>query len=175
MNEDNTDVLLLRLDAECTLSSAERATQIFCEYRGAFQSSTDLDVKRNAARVLHAMWNKVDAIVSMVERVYASAIMFSQTRAKEELDSLKFWRGANASLLNSANEFLDRFEAVEASRKKIEAVCDRLGTVKAFFDCRKDEQLLKGDWELNEIHGQLERAVAASLELTRAISKEQEK
>ena len=175
MNEDNTDVLLLRLDAECTLSSANCATHIFDEYFSVFQSASDLELKQTAAKVLQAMYGKIDSVVSLVERIYASAILFSQTRAKEKLDALKRWRELNASSLNAANEFLDRFEAVEASRKKIEAVCDRLGTVKAFFDCRKDEQLLKGDWDLNEIHGQLERAVAASLELTRAISKEQEK
>lgn len=165
MNDETTETLLLRLEAECRLSSAEKATQIFGEYRLVFQSASDLELKRTAAKVLRSMYGKVDAIVSYIEEYYASAILLSQTRAKEELDGLKSWLGLNASTLNSANSFLDRFELIADSRKKIDVVLERLGKVESFLNKKKDETLLSGEWKLDEINKEIERVREASLAL----------
>ena len=170
IEEETTERLLHNLQVECLLASANCAKVNFAGYKTSWILATDLDVKKNAAEILRAMWGKVEAIVNGVALEFESVL---NAPNRETLEALRNWLASEVETAKKAKAFLDRFEAVEASRKKIEAICDRLGTVKAFFDNRKDEQLLKGDWELNEIHGQLERAVAASLELTRAIGKEE--
>lgn len=170
IEEETTERLLHNLQVECLLASADCATANFANYKSSFQIATALDVKRNAAEVLRAMFGKVEAIKDKIATEFRN-ILYQPNR--ETLEEIKNWLASEEKTANEAKAFLDRFEAVEASRKKIEAVCDRLGTVKAFFDGRKHEQLVKGDWELVKIREQLESAVAISLELMRLIGKEE--
>lgn len=169
-NDETTEKLLLNLQVECLLASANCATHNFDSYLDGFAKTSALDVKKNAAEVLRAMFGKVETITSTVANEYRNILNGPN---RERIDALKSWSKQAEETANEAKSFLDRFDSIEASRKKIEAVCDRLGTVKAFFDGRKHEQLLKDDWELVKIREQLESAVAISLELMRLIGKEE--
>lgn len=170
IEEETTERLLHNLQVECLLASANCAKVNFYEYKTCWSFATDLDVKKNAAQVLCAMWGKVEAIVNGVALEFERVI---NAPNRETLEALRNWLASEVETAKKAKAFLDRFDSVEASRKKIEAVCDRLGTVKAFFDGRKHEQLVKGDWELVKIREQLESAVSISLELMRLIGKEE--
>lgn len=170
IEEETTEKLLHNLQVECLLASANCAKDVYYQYKSSWTLATELDVKKHAAKVLRAMWGKVEAIVNGVVLEFEKVLSSSN---RDRLEPLRYWLTKEIETVKKANEFLDRFEAVEASRKKIEAVCDRLGTVKAFFDGRKHEQLVKGDWELVKIREQLESAVAISLELMRLIRKDE--
>ena len=170
IEEETTERLLHNLQVECLLASANCAKVTFANYKISWRTASALDVKRNAAEVLRAMWGKVEAITDKVAIEYQNVMNWAN---RETLNQIKNWLVSEEKTANEAKDFLERFDSIEASRKKIEAVCDRLGTVKAFFDGRKHEQLVKGDWELVKIREQLENAVSISLELMRLIGKEE--
>ena len=170
IEEETTERLLHNLQVECLLASANCAKGVYYQYKSSWTLATELDVKKNAARVILAMWGKVETIVNGVALEFESVINSSN---RSRLEPLQYWLTNEIETTKKAKAFLDRFDSVEASRKKIEAVCDRLGTVKTFFDGRKHEQLVKGDWELVKIREQLENAVSISLELMRLIGKEE--
>ena len=124
IEEETTERLIHNLQVECLLASANCAKVNFDGYKTSWILATDLDVKKNAAEVLRAMFGKVEAIVNGVALEFERVL---NAPNRETLEALRNWLASEVETANKAKAFLDRFEAVEASRKKIEAVCDRLG------------------------------------------------
>lgn len=162
MNDETTERLLHNLQVECLLASANCATHLFDGYKKSWTLATDLDVKKNAAQVLRAMFGKVEAIVNGVALEFGRVL---NAPNRETLEVLQSWLASKVETMKNADSFLDRFEQVATSRKKIDAVLSRLSAFEAFLRGKKDEQLVRGDWDLKGIEEHLERVREASLAL----------
>lgn len=162
MNDETTERLLHNLQVECLLASATCATVNFANYKTSFQIAVAHDVKKNAAEVLRVMYGKVDAIKDKIAIEYRDIL---NEPNRETLERVKNWLASEEKTANEAKAFLDRFETVATSRKKIDAVLSRLYSFEAFLKGKKDEQLVRGDWDLKGIEEHLERVREASLAL----------
>ena len=162
MNDETTEKLLFNLQVECLFASANCAMMNFGQYKSGWKIATDLDVKKNAAEVLRAMYGKVDAIKDKIATEYRSIL---NEPNRETLERVKNWLASEEKTADKAKAFLDRFEQVATSRKKIDAVLSRLSAFEAFLKSKKDEQLVRGVWDLKGIEEHLERVREASLAL----------
>lgn len=162
MNDETMDALLHNLQVECLLASANCARVNFAGYKTSWLLAVDLNVKKNAAEVLRAMWGKVEAIVNGVALEFENVL---NAPNRETIGELRNWLASEVETTKKAKEFLDRVESVATSRKKIDAVLSRLHSFETFLKNKKDEQLVRSDWDLKGIEEHLERIREASLAL----------
>ena len=108
------------------------------------------------------MFGKVDAIKDKIETEYGN-ILNEPNRGT--LERVKNWLASEEKTAKKAKAFLERVEQVATSRKKIDAVLSRLHSFETFLKNKKDEQLVRSDWDLKGIEEHLERVREASLAL----------
>ena len=162
MNDETTEALLHNLQVECLLASANCAKVNFGGYKACWLITVDLDGKKNAAKVLLAMWGKVEAIVNGVALEFESVL---NAPNRETIEELRNWLASEVETTKKAKGFLDRLEQIATNRKKIDAVLSRLHSFETFLKNKKDEQLVRSDWDLKGIEEHLERIREASLAL----------